>query len=185
MVHNAVSLSHLYVNMVVKPGDVCVDATAGNGHDTLFLSNLVGEKGLVYSFDIQEQAIQSTRKRLERFAKNENVRQIHDSHAKVTQYVKESITCMMFNLGYLPGGDHSFTTRFDSTKSAIMGGLSLLRNGGIICICAYWGDDQCLAECEELTSFLRELDDTQCEVLLHDYINEGNCPPKFFVIYKK
>lgn len=185
MVHNAVGLSHLYVDMVVHPGDVCVDATAGNGHDTLYLSNLVGETGLVYSFDIQEQAVNSTKKRLKQFGKYENVRQIHDSHAYVEKYVKEPISCMMFNLGYLPGGDHSFTTRFESTKQAILGGLTCMKSGGIVCICAYWGDDQCLSECEAVTSFLSELDDTKYEVLLHDFINEGNCPPKFFLIYKK
>ena len=94
----------------LKKGGIAVDFTMGNGHDTLWLSQQMGEEGHVYAFDIQKQAIDSTHALLEKENALSNVTLIHDSHANVKQYVTSPICAGMFNLGYLPGGDKSVTT---------------------------------------------------------------------------
>ena len=94
---------------VVNSGDVVIDATAGNGYDTLFLAELVGQTGHVYSFDVQEEAMTSTKAKLD----DENIHHvtlIHDGHQHVLNYVKQPISAAIFNLGYLPGSDQSITT---------------------------------------------------------------------------
>ena len=93
-------------------GDVAVDFTMGNGHDTAFLSKTVGESGHVYAFDIQEQAVRSTAESLERAGVPKNYTLIHDSHHRVKDYVKEPFKAGMFNLGYMPGsGNKELTTK--------------------------------------------------------------------------
>ena len=103
----------------LKEGDVAVDFTMGNGHDTEFLSKTVGEAGHVYAFDIQEAALISTAKNLESAGCFKNYTLIHDSHHNVKNYVDRPIKAGMFNLGYLPGGDKSITTMRATTLPAI------------------------------------------------------------------
>ena len=102
--HKKFILEHLH------EGDVAVDFTMGNGHDTEFLSKTVGENGKVYAFDIQASAVESTCANLEKVGCPKNYTLIHDSHHNVKNYVNEPIKAGMFNLGYLPGGDKSITT---------------------------------------------------------------------------
>jgi tRNA G46 methylase TrmB len=90
-------------SMNIKEDYVLCDFTMGNGYDTEYLCKKV-PKGKVYAFDIQAQAVENTKKRLSD-AGLTNAEIIHDSHAKVLDYVKEEINGGMFNLGYLPGGD--------------------------------------------------------------------------------
>lgn len=126
----------------VKPGDVAIDATAGNGHDTLFLAERVGPAGIVYAFDIQEAALRSTAKRLAA-AGMTNVRLFQNDHAHMPSWIEPqhhgNIAAVMFNLGYLPGGDKTMITRTTSTLAAIDAGLQLLRLGGILTVLAYPG----------------------------------------------
>ena len=103
----------------IKKGGVAVDFTMGNGHDTLWLSEAMGENGKVYAFDIQPQALESSRKLLEASGAAPNYTLILDSHSNVMDYVKEKICIGMFNLGFLPGGDKSITTKRDTTMIAI------------------------------------------------------------------
>ena len=112
----------------------------GNGYDTEYLCKKV-PNGKVYAFDIQEQAVENTKKRLAD-AGLTNAEIIHDSHAKVLDYVKEEIDGGMFNLGYLPGGDKSVHTMRESTMPAIEGAISLLKKGGILVISIYPGHEE-------------------------------------------
>ena len=111
--HKQFILTHL------KEGDVAVDYTMGNGHDTEFLCRTVGESGCVYAFDIQPAALESSKKLLSESGCPKNYTLILDSHANVEQYVKEPICAGMFNLGYLPGSDKSVTTLRASTLAAV------------------------------------------------------------------
>lgn len=58
---SALNIIHRIIEEKVQPGDICIDATAGRGNDTLFLAKLVGETGHVTAFDIQQDAVDSTR----------------------------------------------------------------------------------------------------------------------------
>ena len=128
MLKNAVELSHFYLQQFVKSGSFAVDATCGNGGDTVFLANLVGEKGLVYGFDIQEEAIKNTKSRLETAGFSERVRLFLDGHENMENYLCECMAdAFVFNLGYLPKGDHSLHTKPDTTILAIQTALKHLK----------------------------------------------------------
>ena len=103
----------------VETGDIVVDATAGNGYDTTFLAQLVGENGHVFAFDVQQQAIESTNKRLTEVGMANRVSTILDGHENVAQYVQQPISAAIFNLGYLPGSEHQIITKPNTTLQAI------------------------------------------------------------------
>lgn len=153
----------------VKKGGLAVDFTMGNGHDTLWLSRAVGEEGQVIAFDIQEQALQSTRALLEKEGR-ENCTLILDSHANVGQYVTRPICAGLFNLGWLPGGDKTVTTRRESTLAAIRAAIGLLEEGGGLLIAVYPGHAEGTAEGEAV------------ERLLSGYDRHGICCSKFRIV---
>ncbi|MGN0297665.1 MAG: class I SAM-dependent methyltransferase, partial [Lachnospiraceae bacterium] len=96
----------------MQEGDFCIDATAGTGQDTGYLAQLCGERGKVLAFDIQEQVLQMTEERLGLLNLKSRVQLILDSHEHMEQYaLAESVSCVTFNFGYLPKGDHSICTR--------------------------------------------------------------------------
>ena len=95
----------------IKPGDLCIDATMGSGHDTLFLSQLAGPSGCVLAFDIQQAALDSTKALLQEHEHLAPVQLLLDSHAHMSSYADPgTVSCIVFNLGYLPSGDHSIAT---------------------------------------------------------------------------
>lgn len=135
-------------------GDVAVDFTMGNGHDTEFLSKTVGESGHVYAFDIQEQAVTSTARRLREAGCPENYTLIHDSHQYVKNYVKTPFRAGMFNLGWLPGGDKSITTLRESTMPAVEAAIDLMDRDAILNIAVYPGHAEGDAEGQMLCTYL-------------------------------
>ncbi len=120
----------------LSPGDTAVDATMGNGHDTLFLCQLVGETGRVYAFDVQTQAVENTKKRLEEAGVLSRAALFRLGHEHMAEKVTESISAAVFNLGWLPGGDHSVTTHWETTKKAVESALALLKPMGVLVSCA-------------------------------------------------
>ena len=134
--HKYFILNHLHA------GDIAVNFTMGNGHDTEFLSKTVGENGHVYAFDIQAAAVESTARHLKEAGCPENYTLIHDSHHNVKNYVKVPIRAGMFNLGWLPGGDKSVTTLRKTTMPAIEAAIDLLDRDGIINIAIYPGHEE-------------------------------------------
>ncbi|RYD64173.1 MAG: methyltransferase domain-containing protein [Verrucomicrobiaceae bacterium] len=134
--------AHREIAAVLREGDLAIDATAGNGHDTVFLAKLVGEAGKVIAFDVQEQAIASTRDRLTAENLLERAKLVHGSHSLIPEHAAAgSTSAVMFNLGYLPGGDHTVITRTDETLQALEGALSVLKPGGILTIVCYPGHE--------------------------------------------
>ncbi len=123
-------------------GDCCADFTMGNGYDTLFLSKTVGESGHVYAFDIQAQALESTGKRLIDNGAPENYELIHDSHHRAKDYIDRKLKAIMFNLGYLPGGDKSITTKRETTLAAVDAAIELLDRDAILLIAVYPGHEE-------------------------------------------
>jgi len=124
-------------------GDVAVDATAGNGHDTLFLAREVGPEGHVFAFDIQPQALEETRKRLEEAGAESRVTLLHAGHeemeARLPREVHGRLAAVMFNLGYLPGSDKQVVTAPTTTLQALEQAARLLAPGGLLSILAYRG----------------------------------------------
>ncbi len=173
---NALTLVHNAIKAYVHEGGVCIDATAGRGYDTAFLCELVGDSGSVTAFDVQKDAIESTQNLLE--SKGLHARLILDSHANMAQYfADESVDCIVFNLGYLPKGDHSVFTHFESTKEAIESGLKLLKRGGIMTVSVYYGGDSGYEEKDALLPWLKTLDDEKYQVLTTFFFNWKKDPP--------
>ena len=140
-------------------GDVAVDFTMGNGHDTEFLSKTVGQTGKVFAFDVQEMALVSTRARLDATGCPDNVTLIHDSHHNVKKYVDTKIKAGMFNLGYLPGSDKTVTTMRETTLPAIEAAIELMDKDAIVLVAVYPGHAEGEAEgkliCEYLSGLSR------------------------------
>lgn len=174
-----------FIEDQVMPGDLCIDATMGNGNDTLLLSRLCGENGRVLAFDVQEIALSHTRQKLTEQHAPENYRLILDSHANMAAYAKENtVSCIVFNLGYLPGGDHEMATRKESSIQALSAGLTLLKKGGMISLCIYSGGDSGFEELNVVLSWLKELDPRKYLVIKSDYYNRPNHPPVPVLIIK-
>ena len=127
------------LRQVVQPGDTVVDATLGNGHDTLMLCELVGETGRVIGFDIQPDAVERTRERLADAGMLSRCTLYAEGHEHLSERVTVPIRTATFNLGWLPGGDKRITTHWETTRAAISAALSLLMKGGVCTICAYPG----------------------------------------------
>jgi predicted methyltransferase len=177
LLKNSLNISHELISKVVKPGDIVIDATMGNGNDTLFLANLVGEEGKVLAFDIQQLALDNTKKRLIEAKVQDRVELILDGHQNIDKYAPEGIKAVMFNLGYLPKGDHSIGTRAETTIEAIEKCLKLLCKEGIVMIVIYYGGDSGFEEKNAVMEYLKTIDCKKYTVLVHDFINQINCPP--------
>ena len=132
-------LAHDLVDRVVRPRDVVVDATVGNGHDTEVLARLAGPAGRVIGFDVQAEAIEATRRRLEGIEGLAEVELFCESHAGLAGRVPEGLAAVMFNLGYLPGGDHAVITGTAETLTALKAAWERLRAGGLITVVCYPG----------------------------------------------
>lgn len=174
-----------FIEEQVKPGDFCIDATMGNGNDTLLLSRLCGESGQVLAFDIQEQALNHTRERLQKAAAPENYTLLLESHSHMSQYARpETVSCIVFNLGYLPGGDHSKATKSNTSITAMEQGLFLLKKGGLLSLCIYSGGDSGFQERDDVLTWLKQLDSHKYLVIRSDYYNRPNNPPIPVLIIK-
>ncbi|MBQ3754705.1 MAG: class I SAM-dependent methyltransferase [Clostridia bacterium] len=173
---NALTIVHETIKRYAHEGSLCIDATAGRGFDTAFLSELVGKSGRVIAFDVQQEAVDSTNKLLEEKGLHADV--VLDSHANMDKYAAEnSVDCVVFNLGYLPKGDHSIFTHFESTKEAIEKGLKLLKRGGLMCVSVYYGGDSGYEEKDALLPWLKTLDDEKYQVLATFFYNWKKDPP--------
>ncbi len=181
---NALGLSHQYAAAVIKPGDTVVDATCGNGGDTAFLAGLVGPAGRVIGFDIQPAALAKTRQRLEAASFLDRCTLHLASHDQMAAYVAPGVRAVLFNLGYLPGGDHQIGTRAETTLPAIRQALRLVCPGGIVLICLYYGGDSGLAEHDAVLACVRTLPVAYFAVQQIEMVNATACPPIFICCEK-
>ncbi len=181
---NATHLSHMLIGRQVKKGDTVIDATCGNGQDTLFLARLVGCSGRVMAFDIQQQALESTRALLNEKGCGEQLSLIHDNHASIKSYIQSGVSAGMFNLGYLPGGDHAVKTNPRDSVLAVNRLLEILNPGGVVTVVSYPGHAGGTKEYMALESSLINLPQKGFEVLAVNFINQANHPPRLFSITK-
>lgn len=174
----ALTLAHAFLRKHVVPGSFCIDATAGRGGDTALLCELAGNTGRVLAFDIQQEAVESTRARLAENGLDQIGRVVLDSHANMAQYAQAaSVDCIVFNFGWLPGGDHGIFTRPESSIAAIEQGLELLKPGGVMCLCIYYGRDCGFAERDALLKFVSDIDFRRFTVITAEFCNRPNNPP--------
>lgn len=138
MFPNVLEVARKLIRERVQEGETVIDATMGNGNDTMFLAQLVKETGKVIAYDIQPLAMEKTKERLQREGLIERVEMKLASHEEIAA-LDVRAGAIMFNLGYLPGGDKKITTQAASTIRAIQSGLKVLRPGGIMTVMIYWG----------------------------------------------
>ncbi len=184
MGYNTLSLAHDFIRRSVKAGDFCIDATAGRGRDTALLCELVGSTGKVLAFDVQTSAIEQTEALLRERGLRAQV--IKDSHANLEQYAApESVDCIVFNFGRLPGGDVNIFTTAQSSIPAIEAGLRLLKRGGSMSLSIYYGGANGYAERDAILAYLKTIDDKQFSVLVGDWTNRAGDPPIPVFIWKE
>ncbi len=172
------------LEQVVRPGDIVVDATCGNGHDTVFLAEQVGTKGQVYAFDIQAAALAATKQRLAEKGYINRVQLIQDSHTTMNRYITAPVKAVMFNLGYLPGSDKLVVTKPKTTREAIDQGLDLLMSSGIMTLVLYQGHETGWEEARHVEQHLAQLCQTHYNVRKIYPLNYLNAPPYLIAIKK-
>lgn len=181
---NTLDIVHDFLRRQVKPGMFCIDATAGKGRDTALLCRLAGKGGRVIAFDVQQDAVDQTRALLS--AEGLQAEVVLDSHANMARYaVSESVDCIVFNFGRLPGGDpHIFTTA-DTSLPAIDAGLALLKPGGVMALAIYYGKENGYDEKNAILEHLKALNDRVFTVLACDWLNRKHDPPLPIFIWKE
>jgi glycine/D-amino acid oxidase-like deaminating enzyme len=179
--------AHEIIRSTIEPGETVIDATAGNGHDTCFLARLVGTQGSVFAFDVQADAIHRTADRLVKETLT-NATVLQRDHAEMKQAIPEQhhgrIAAVMFNLGYLPGGDRSIITESHSSLAAIRTSLSLIRPGGVVTVLAYPGHSGGNDETESVQRLIEELPAAEFETSVRRSATASETAPLLFVIVR-
>ncbi|MGZ0079063.1 class I SAM-dependent methyltransferase [Methylomonas sp. YC3] len=182
-------IAHNIVGSHVAPGDISLDATLGNGHDTVFLARSIGIGGHVIGFDIQPQALIKSFQRLLQHDLQRRVTLRLASHADMLLHVPKQwhgrVRAVMFNLGYLPGADKAVITQIDSTLAALNAACVLLAPRAVITVLAYPGHAGGELETEQLAAWSQLLDQTcyTTEVILSSH--DKPAAPRLFVIRKQ
>lgn len=185
----------------VREGDAVIDATMGNGHDTVALARLVGAEGRVFAFDVQEQALANTEALLRRIDEQEEsagggklrrrVQLILDSNVNLRRYVEQSadepraVAAALFNLGYLPGGDKGITTTGEETLRAASEALETVKPDGLVAMVLYSGHPQGAKEKELLLQWAERLPAKEYHVAYISMWNQKKHPPELLLVTKK
>lgn len=174
----ALQVAHQFIESHVRPGAFCIDATAGRGNDTVFLASLVGETGKVLAFDIQPEAVESTRALIGERGCSGFARVVLDSHANMARYAAPgSVDCIVFNFGWLPGGDHSVNTRRRKQHRRHRSGAYALKAARGHEPHHLLRPDTGYAERDALLAYLRTIDHRAFTVVVADFCNRPNDPP--------
>jgi len=171
---------------VIRPGDTVVDATVGNGHDTFALAELVGETGRVFAFDVQEQAIVSAQRRVP----HHWVHWIHAGHETLAAHLPADteLAAIVFNTGYLPGGDHAVTTQPETTITALSQACARLRPGGIASLILYRGHPGGIEESDAVARWMAGLaksGGSNFELIFHGDQNALQTAPRWYTLNKQ
>lgn len=179
---SAVQWAQAFIYPVLGRGLKAVDATAGNGHDTLFLAGNISPGGRVYALDVQPGALEKTASRIRAAGLSERVTLIPGGHQELDRLVEGPADAVMFNLGYLPGGDRSLATRPGTTREGIAAALKILRPGGRLSVVAYTGHPGSRDEAGAVAGLLGGLDLKQFTVQRMVFLNSrGDSPEMYFV----
>lgn len=176
---------HQIIESYVKDGDCVVDATVGNGWDTLKLCELVGDEGKVYGFDIQKEAIEKTKLRLEEAGIANRAELLCCSHGDADKWIQEPIKAFMMNLGYLPGGHKEIVTCKNSTIKAIETLTERLSSGGVGTILVYYGHEGGLKEKQAVEELMNSMPSGWGQIIRMEIVNRKNSPPILYIMEKK
>ena len=181
---NALGLSHQFMAAHIREGAFCIDATAGKGRDTLFLCRLAGESGRVLALDIQPDAVAQTCALLTAEGVAHRAEVVETCHSRLAEYAApDSVDGIMFNFGWLPGGDHNTFSHADTSVAAVKVALDLLKVGGVMTLCLYYGRQNGTAERDAILDFLPTIDNRRYTVIRGDFANRtGDVPIPVFII---
>ncbi len=184
MERNTLAMVHAFLREHVKPGAMCIDATAGRGRDTALLCALAGPEGRVLAFDIQQSALDQTAALL---AAEGLQAELHlESHVNMGDHAAAgSVDCIVFNFGRLPGGDPQIMTRAESSVAAVEAALKLLKPGGVMALALYYGGVNGYEERDALLDHLRGIDGRAYSVLCCDWLGRPNDPPIAIFIWRE
>ncbi|SHK72470.1 Putative rRNA methylase [Selenomonas ruminantium] len=181
-VSNVLNLIKAAILPALAKAEVVVDATAGNGYDTLFLAENTADRSKIYAFDIQEAALNNTRERTSAYAGR--IEYVLRSHAELADVVEEDIDLAIFNLGYLPGQEHAVTTKQESTLLAVQQVLGKLSLNGACVIVAYPGHEAGGQEAVVLEGFLASLPRKDYTVGCYRLLNHARTAPYAYIVEK-
>jgi len=188
IIDNMLNFSKEKITSVVRTGDIVIDCTVGNGYDTVFLSDLTGENGTVFGFDIQEKAIEATRLRLKENRCFNNVKLFHTGHENLKAILSESnmdkVSAVLFNLGYLPGTDKSVVTLPETTITALVHSLELIKKNGVVSIAVYGGHEGGVEESNIIDKWAGNLNKKEYTVLKYMPINNQKYAHHLLLIEK-
>ena len=186
MLYPILEYAHHLVRQTLQAGDTAVDATVGTGRDTAFLAELVGEHGRVYGFDIQEDAIRQATARLTASGLRERATLYHAGHERLTALLPAeavgTVRAVMFNLGYLPRGDHAIITRPETTLAALKASLNALSPDGIITVVLYKGHHGANEEVRAVHEWASLVDRQRFDAVSHRQLNRANDSPELVVV---
>lgn len=174
----------LFISQYLHKGSTVIDATCGNGNDTLAMAKMGA--GKIYAFDIQKEAINRTRELL--MQENIPLNKVHlilDSHTNMRKYVTDKAQVIVFNLGYLPSADKEITTNKETTITAVKEALRLLEKDGLLCICMYSGHPGGREEKQALLDFAENLDERIWHTAYINLPNQRKNPPELLLITLK
>lgn len=181
-----VNIAHERIEAVLNKGDVAIDATVGNGHDTLFLLRQVAPQGHVYGFDIQSPAINATLGQAQKYHLTPYLTLFQTNHAEMATRVPSplhgKIKAIMFNLGYLPGGDKQCITQTVSTLAALSQASTLLATHGTMTVMAYPGHVGGDTETVAVLQWARQLDGGHYHVQIIDSPIAHAVAPKLLLV---
>lgn len=173
-------IAHQLLEEVISSEDVVVDATMGNGYDTVFLAGLSDH---VFAFDVQEEAIAATKKRL--VATDKKAELILDGHENLASYIQQQIKAAIFNLGYLPNTDKTVITRSETTIKALSVLTEKLVVGGRIAIMIYYGHEGGLQEKNAVFEWASALPQKEWHVFSYAPLNQIHTPPMLIILEKR
>ncbi|HHP7239015.1 class I SAM-dependent methyltransferase [Longibacter sp.] len=188
VIRDILPFAHELTRRALRAGGVAIDATSGNGHDTVHLASVVGTKGRVYAIDRQDQAVTATRHKVNTRVPEVDVRIIQGDHAALREYVdpddRGEVGAVMFNLGYLPRGDHDVITTPETTLPALDAAVDLLAPGGVVTAVLYTGHDGGPEEADAVRGWADCLPQHEYRVLSYRFTNRTNHPPRLLAVEK-
>lgn len=188
-IESVLDFAHTLATGALQAGDVAIDATIGNGHDTVALARAVGTEGTVHGFDVQETALTHTRERLVSAGLADRVALHRMGHEQMADHLPsrlhDAIGAVTFNLGYLPGSDSSVTTAPETTVAALNATKRLLRPGGIATVVLYTGHEGGAAEAEAVEAWAAKQPQERLQVLSYQFVNQRNNPPRLLAVEKQ
>ena len=184
----ALTFSQKLLAQTVRPGDVAVDATVGNGHDAAFLARLVGPGGVVHGFDIQPEALDAAGALL-RGAGWAGVVRLHAAgHEHRAEVLPPGhvgrVAAVLFNLGYRPGGDETVTTRAETTLAALTASTLVLAPGGVLSVVCYTGHPGGEEEADAVAHWCRGLDFASWRAARYELVNKPGHPIIVYCVEK-